>query len=181
MRALCMVAHPDDCVIFAYSLMHQLRALEWTVAYLTYCDQDARYQEMCKFWNSRSVSTQCLGYRDDHRDLEHNQCSFDTVQADVDIRATCAPHDMVLTHSSHGDYGHLHHQFVHDSVVKHHDFVITFAAPGSGTHQYQIDPTLYSMEELPLHADVVRSIHPARHKNSYHMPDNVLKTLAGRL
>lgn len=181
MRALCMVAHPDDCVIFAYSLMHQLRKLEWTVAYLTYCDQDARYQEMRRFWNFRSVSTRCLGHRDDYRDIENNRCSFDTIQADIDIRETCAHYDIVLTHSPHGDYGHLHHQFVHDSVIKHHDHVITFAAPGTGTHQYKIDPALYSMGELPLHADVVRSFHPTQHQNSYHVPDHVCKSLAGRL
>ena len=162
-----MVAHPDDCVIFAYSFIHHLRSLDWTVCYLTYTDQDPRYQELQTFWQARNISTRCLGYTDDWRDLDRGCCSFDTIQARIDIRELCGHHDLVLTHSAEGDYGHLHHRFVHDSVIRHHDCVITFAPPGKGTHHYELLHGTYSSDELPLHGYVVADFHQSRHANSY--------------
>jgi hypothetical protein len=113
------------------------------------------------------VSTQCLGYKDDYRDIENHTCSFDTEQADIDIGKICAQYDIVLTHSADGDYGHLHHIFVHESVVRHHPVVITFAAPGQGTHHFELDRTTYSISELPLHGSIVADFHRDGHRNSY--------------
>ena len=181
MRALCMVAHPDDCVIFAYSLMHHLRSLDWTVCYLTYTDRDPRYQELRSFWQERNISTQCLGYTDDWRDLNRGCCSFDTTQADIDIREVCSHYDMILTHSAAGDYGHLHHRFVHDSVTSHHNSVITFAPPGKGTHYYELPHGTYSLDELPLHGSVVADFHQSRHANSYLVSPRAQALLGGLL
>ena len=77
MKAMVMVAHPDDCVIFAYSFMHQYRQLDWTVCYLTYTESDARGHEFAEFWQRRGVATKFLGYVDDYRDIEANKISFD--------------------------------------------------------------------------------------------------------
>jgi hypothetical protein len=55
MKAMAMVAHPDDCVIFAYSFMHHHKHLDWTVCYLTYTEQDARGREFAEFWQRRGA------------------------------------------------------------------------------------------------------------------------------
>jgi LmbE family N-acetylglucosaminyl deacetylase len=39
MKALCLVAHPDDCVIFAYSYIYNHPEHNWTIGYLTYTAQ----------------------------------------------------------------------------------------------------------------------------------------------
>jgi hypothetical protein len=71
----------------------------------------------------------------------------------------------VLTHDEHGDYGHIHHQVVHDAV-KHHPRLVTFAKPGQGT-TYTVPPGTYTLDELPMHGEIVASFHSQDHKNSY--------------
>ena len=80
MKAMAMVAHPDDCVIFAYSFIHHYPQFDWTVCYLTYTEHDARGCEFAKFWRARGVATNFLGYIDDYHDLETGVCSFDTAK-----------------------------------------------------------------------------------------------------
>jgi hypothetical protein len=48
-----------------------------------------------------------------------------------------------------------------------HDHVITFAPPGTGTHDYEIDPPDYDHTQLPLHWEVIRGFHAQSHRNSY--------------
>ena len=81
MKALCLVAHPDDCVIFAYSFMHNHPELHWTICYLTYTEQDPRGAELAEFWSRRRIPTQFLGYVDDYRDIENCRLSFDAGEA----------------------------------------------------------------------------------------------------
>jgi LmbE family N-acetylglucosaminyl deacetylase len=167
MRALCMVAHPDDCVIFAYSLIHHYPNLDWTICYLTYTEKDPRGEEIAKFWDKRNIRTEFLGNIDDWHDIEKVSCSFDTVQACVDIRERCGNHEIIVTHDANGDYGHVHHKFVHDSVPADHPHVIYFAPPRAGTHVYSLPVDAYSLDELPLHRDVVEPFHARGHTNTY--------------
>ena len=168
MKAVCMVAHPDDCVIFAYSLIKHFSNLAWHIGYLTYQHSDARAQEFALFWNKRGITTSFLGFTDDYRDLETGQHSFDTNSARDAIHQLVRNADIVVTHDAQGDYGHPHHRFVHRCVeLLCHDHVITFAPPGAGTHHYCIDQPDYDAAELPLHYDIIKGFHSARHENSY--------------
>lgn len=170
MKAVCMVAHPDDCVIFAYSLMHNFPALNWHVSYLTYHAADERAQEFQHFWHQRGITTAFLGFVDDYRDLERDHVSIDLNLARDAVHAELHDADVVLTHDAHGDYGHPHHRFVHRCVqLLCHDHVITFAAPGTGTHHYEITDPDYDVKQLPNHYNIVRSFHVDKHCNSYCM------------
>ena len=166
MKALCLVAHPDDCVIFAYSFIFNHPGLDWTICYLTYTKNDPRGQELCRFWSRRDIATQFLGYVDDYRDISNKKISFDIIRACRDIQRICCKHDIILTHDAAGDYGHIHHKFVHDSVPTDHH-VITFAGPGSGTNTYIVPSNVYSIDELPMHGDIVAAFHCNGHINSY--------------
>lgn len=167
MKALCLVAHPDDCVIFAYSYIYNHRHYDWLIAYLTYTAQTARGKEISEFWARRGIATQFLGHVDDYHDLETRQCSFDTDLAQQQIAALAAQYDLVLTHDRHGDYGHLHHKFVHDCVITHHNMV-TFAALDSGNQSFSVPAGTYDLAELPLHADIVQTFFPqGQHRNNY--------------
>jgi LmbE family N-acetylglucosaminyl deacetylase len=170
MKAVCMVAHPDDCVIFAYSFMHHFRSMQWTVAYLTYEVTDARAREFDAFWQRRGVDTRFLGFPDDYRDIEAGRPSFDTNQARDAIHDAVLGANVILTHDAEGDYGHPHHIFVNRCVqLLCHDHVITFAPPGAGTHHYAIEHPDYDADQLPLHHDVIKSFHRDQHSNSYAM------------
>ena len=166
MKALTMVAHPDDCVIFAYSFIHNHSDYEWTICYLTYCDWEPRAQEFRQFWNRRNIPTIFLGYRDDYRDIENKKISFDEAQARKEIGGIISNYDLILTHNEQGDYGHLHHVFVNQATAGHQRRV-TFAGPGQGTVKYTVDPGAYSLEELPLHRDVIAEFHSNTHTNEY--------------
>lgn len=169
MKALCMVAHPDDCVIFALSFIEAYRKLDWTIVYLTYDQDHPRAKEFRNFWNRKQIKTQFLGYNDDYRDLESNHISFDTAAAKAEIEQLVKQYDAVLTHASDGDYGHLHHAFVHDSVYSTHDHVVTFAAPNKGTHTFDAPPDSYHAKDFPLHWDIIQGFHRENHRNSYFM------------
>jgi hypothetical protein len=177
MKAMAMVAHPDDCVIFAYSFMHHYKHFNWTLCYLTYTEHDARGHEFVNFWKSRGVETKFLGYIDDYHDLETGICSFNIAHATESIKKIIKDQDLILTHDHNGDYGHLHHQFINKVVCSNHNHVVTFAGVGQGNVKYTIEPGVYSLDEFPLHKDIVSSFHQLAHVNEYAVPDRVRKIL----
>ena len=167
--ALCMVAHPDDCVIFALSYIHNHPEMNWTICYLTYSEWEPRARELEEFWQRRSIPCVFLGYVDDYRDIENKCVSFNGEQARREIGNIANRYDLVLSHDEHGDYGHIHHQFVH-SCVQHHPRLVTFAKRDQGTVTLSVPPGTYTIDELPLHGSVIQGFHSLEHKNSYKEP-----------
>ena len=166
MKAICMVAHPDDCVIFGYSYIHNHLEHDWTIGYLTYTAQDPRGAELAAFWRKRGIDCVFLGFEDDWHDNEAGQLlKWSGPDAQTDCWNLCKDYELVLTHDQHGDYGHIHHCVVHDAV-KHHPRLITFARPGQGT-TYSIPSGTYGLYELPMHGSVIAGFHSEEHKNSY--------------
>lgn len=174
MKALCIVAHPDDCVIFAYSYIYNHPDLNWTVCYLTYTEDSPRGHEFSKFWSARNVATKFLGFIDDYEDQKTQQLNFwYGLDAEAECWDVAKDFDLVLTHDAEGDYGHIHHRVVHNSV-KHHPNLITFAPPGKGNKSFTVPLTAYNLAELPLHADIIKSFHQNTHANSYNTnKDNI--------
>jgi LmbE family N-acetylglucosaminyl deacetylase len=166
MKAICMVAHPDDCVIFGYSFIHNHPEYQWTICYLTYTANDPRGQEFVNFWGRRNCNTKFLGYVDNWHDIENGHISFNEDSAYADIQSAIADCDLVLTHNAEGDYGHIHHVFVNRATANHPKLV-TFAGPGQGTVKYTIEPGVYSLDEFPLHQEIVAGFHPTTHTNEY--------------
>lgn len=158
MKALCMVAHPDDCVIFGYHFMHHV-PLDWHICYLTYHTDSARASELGNFWHRRGITTQFLGCPDQWADTLLQQLHFDTEYYKQQILSCVNSHALVLTHNVDGDYGHIHHKFVHECVAASEVPQVYFASDFNHTLQLQIDPDLYDLTELPMHAAVIRQIH----------------------
>ena len=103
---MALVAHPDDCVIFAYSFMHHHSDLDWTVCYLTYTEQDARGREFADFWSRRNIKTKFLGFTDSWDHVKNGTLGFDSEQATKAIKQIIKDQDLILTHNHLGDYGH---------------------------------------------------------------------------
>ena len=170
MKALCLVAHPDDCVIFALSYIHNHPELDWTIGYLTYTAADPRGEEMFAFWQRRGINTVFLGFEDHWQDDEQKQFTRWHSKAAVEACWNLAQdYYLILTHDADGDYGHIHHQLVHRAVERHHN-VVTFAPHNQGTVTLTVPPGTYTLDELPLHGDIIQSFHIEQHKNSYKEP-----------
>ena len=177
MKAVAMVAHPDDCIIFAYSFMHAHPELDWTICYLTYQADDYRGSELKVFWDKRNIKTKFLGYVDDWHDIENKKISFDEARAWIDVQEAVNDHDIVLTHDADGDYGHLHHVFVHNAVLDWHPSAVTFAGIGKGNAKYTVPAGTYTLDELPEHGSVIAGFHKDQHANEYFIPDTVKELL----
>lgn len=150
-----MVAHPDDCIILAGGFIQKYNnIINFDICYLTYQNQDSRAQELANFWSARKTATEFLGYVDDYRDMEQG-ISFNASQAESDINRVVKNYDLVVTHAKDGDYGHIHHKFVHDIVAKTSIPKVYFA----NTEVYNnkiVEKSWYTLEEIPLHSDVVK-------------------------
>jgi LmbE family N-acetylglucosaminyl deacetylase len=177
MRALAMVAHPDDCVIYAYGFLQAHQNLDWTICYLTYTATDDRGREISEFWQRRGITTEFLGYYDTYMDMETDCISFDTKQAATDIMSVIQNFDLVLTHDHRGDYGHIHHKFVNHIVCNNHNTVVTFATAGQGNVKYHVAPGSYNLDDLPVHQEVIMGVHPDLHVNEYFISERVAKIL----
>lgn len=172
-----MVAHPDDCVIFAYSFIYNNPQFDWTIGYLTYTANSDRGAELAKFWSARNISTEFLGFVDDYRDIKEGQVSFNSEAAKSAISLLVKQYDLVLTHNEAGEYGHIHHCFVHESAKNNIKHLVTFADVDSGNVSYQVPSTAYSSDELPKHRDIVKSFHKNEHKNDYRVQQQTLNII----
>lgn len=169
MKALCLVAHPDDCIIFAYSYIYHHPEHDWTIGYLTYTERDPRGAELKAFWAKRGIECVFLGFEDHWEDNEKQKLTrWYGLDAEVECWRLACGYNLILTHDEHGDYGHIHHRLVHNAVAFHHN-VVTFAKPGEGT-TYSIPPGVYSLDELPQHGKIIAGFHRTEHKNSYKEP-----------
>ena len=166
MKALCMVAHPDDCVIFGYSYIYNHQHLDWTIGYLTYQPTDPRAREITDFWLRRHINCVFLGFEDHWHDNEQQQFTrWDPNDAMAACQHLVKHYDIVLTHGSQGEYGHIHHKLVHRAVNTHNCCVL-FCDLGQGP-VYSVPREAYSLDELPMHREVIQGFHRFQHRNSY--------------
>jgi len=154
--ALAIVAHPDDCIIFALPFIEQQTKFKWHIAYLTYTHVDPRAQEVSKFWEQRNVTTEFLGFVDDYKDQQTQQLNFwNEADAVQNIHRVINTHQpcLVLTHNKDGDYGHIHHRTVHNAVSQLPVPQIYFASTFNLTDIYLAKE--YDVDSLPLHKEVI--------------------------
>jgi LmbE family N-acetylglucosaminyl deacetylase len=164
MKAVCIVAHPDDCIIYGLGYIVAHSGYDWRICYLTYKHNHQRSIEMSNFWKKRSITTTSLGFYDGKNDFELNTISFNTVAARTFILNEIKSADIVLTHNANGEYGHPHHKFVHD-CCKDHSGLVVFAKQGQA---YTVPKDYYTLDELPMHAkSISQFVNTANHTNCY--------------
>lgn len=153
-KALCVVAHPDDCVIFAKPFIDTHKEFDWKILYLTYTGYEPRGKEIAEYWATQGVVTVHLGFTDDYHDMLNDQLSFNHEQAAREIVNICKPYDLVLTHNPDGDYGHIHHKFVSQCVNATGKPVVHFASYGQENLTCGAS-TNVDLSLLPLHKEVI--------------------------
>lgn len=164
MKALCLVAHPDDCIIFGLGYILAHPEYNWRICYLTYRLNSPRGREIADFWATRNIPVDFLGFRDDPSDIKTNQLSFDPVMANNFIAQEIRSANLVLTHGAAGEYGHIHHKFVHD-CCRHHANLVTFAQKGVA---YAVPSNYYRSTDLPIHGVYIKDfVDPANQINYY--------------
>jgi len=152
MRAQVLVAHPDDCVIFARPFVDAHPDYEWSIVYLTYDYDDIRAMEISKYWNARNITTKFLGFIDNYTDIENNELSFSAELAESAIKKAVDA-DLILTHFEDGDYGHIHHKFVNTVANKIDVPKVYFASTFNYTDEYVTTPL--DLDQFPLHRTVI--------------------------
>ena len=167
MNAVLVVAHPDDCVIFAWPCIKYKSAWNWRIVYLTYNKHDARAQEASAFWDSQGISTEFLGFEDHYRDLEQGEITtFNKTVAKTRLHMAIDTADVILTHNPDGDYGHIHHQFVNACVVELNIPAIYFASTHNCDTVIKDQPT-FDISMWPLHKEVIEGFQD-RHIGRYY-------------
>ena len=126
-RAVCLVAHPDDCVIFGWHFIRSHPGHEWSIRYLILADDSPRVEEMRGYWARHGIDVASLALPHDPppSDVTSGRCSIPERQAREAIAAAIGGHDLVLSHGEAGEYGHPHHRFLHRILV---DLGIPFVA-----------------------------------------------------
>ena len=155
MRAYCVVAHPDDCVIFARPYIDNHPQYSWRIVYLTYQHLDQRAQEMTRYWIKRGVGVQFLGFIDDYTDQQTQQFNFwDPLAAEGVLQQAVEGASLILTHNADGDYGHIHHKLVHGALCQMDVPKVYFASTFNYNTRYIAKGDL-PLDEFPLHRDVI--------------------------
>lgn len=157
MKALVLVAHPDDCVIFASGYMDAHPEHTWTIVYLTHWWWHKRGREMARYWRRRGIKTKFLGFKDHGRDLGTNTLlTWPEVDALQVLRRAAKGYELILTHNAEGEYGHPHHRVIHKAVKDFPVPKVYFSLdPNDLTYPLNI-----GLVELPRHAESIR-IHAA--------------------
>lgn len=154
MRAVALVAHPDDCVIFAWPFIEAHPEFEWTIVYMTYNFFSPRAKEVQTYWARRGISTTFLGMQDDWQYVKNGELGFDPEIASVDIVNAASKYDLILTHYEDGDYGHVHHKFVNTVANRIGKPKVYFASTFNYNTEYVVKEAV-AVDELPLHKTVI--------------------------
>jgi hypothetical protein len=157
-KVAILVAHPDDCVIFAWPFVEAHPEFDYTVIYLTYTIQSDRGLELSKYWERRNIPTRFLGFLDDWEYVKNGQLGFDPAIAESAILESLTGFDLVVTHNNDGDYGHPHHKFVSACADKIGIPKVYFASTFNYNQQYAVKNSV-NIDELPLHQEVIEQFH----------------------
>lgn len=168
MRAMAFVAHPDDCVIYAWPFIEAHPEFRWEIVYLTNKSDSARAREVAEYWQHRNTPVKFLGFPDDWNHVKNGQLGFDPDQALEKIKETLtAP--LILTHNPDGDYGHVHHVFASQAANHVLGFKVYFASTFNRNVECLVREQV-NIAELPLHAAVVSDHDLSR--GYYYLPDD---------
>lgn len=104
-KGLCLVAHPDDCVMFAQAFIEEHKNINWTIVYLTHQATSSMGKEITAYWNAAGVDTRFLEFQD------KIPLSYENEQVAVlsKLIGLGTEFDIVLTHNAVGEYKHVHH------------------------------------------------------------------------
>ncbi len=114
MKALIVMAHPDDSFIFGHNIRQATPHIEWHDLCATYGHRTARGKEFlaaCKVLKSRGIQ---LALDDDYQ----GTLTEDTALLVENIyQQLHNGYNYLVTHNPNGEYGHRHHRELHKHTM----------------------------------------------------------------
>ena len=120
LRALIIVAHPDDETLFMGGTIAKMRRWRWTILCVTDCDprynhrRVSELKRVCALYRAcgANISFEAMGMRKRNGILS----SFSIRRGLTKYLDSNDSYDIVFTHNRDGEYGHASHKAVHRAV-----------------------------------------------------------------
>lgn len=145
MKAICIIAHPDDCIIYARPLIEATPSIEWTIMYMTHKKDNLRGIEVAKYWKDKHLIF--LEHNDDYSDHVLGRTKIPTKVVKKQIQNIIHNYDILLTHGPDGEYGHIHHKLVNTITNDLDIFKVVF----SNSPNLTVEAKPLDLDLLPLH------------------------------
>lgn len=114
LKALAIVAHPDDETIWMGGTILKNKNWRWTIFSLCRkndLDRASRFKKVCDFYGAKGI----LGDLDDEK---LKPISIEEIVEKIKIYLKEKKFDYIFTHGENGEYGHLRHIEIHLAVKK---------------------------------------------------------------
>ena len=111
MRALAIVAHPDDETLWMGNQILKNK-YDWTI--LSLCrandkDRHPKFLNVCSYYNAKPIITNL-------EDDELKPVDIKEIMGLIDKNLNNKDYDVMYTHGKKGEYGHIRHKEVHQAV-----------------------------------------------------------------
>lgn len=112
-KALIIVAHPDDETIWMGGFILKHKNWDWTI--LSLCrkhdkDRAPKFKKVCNFYKAKS-------FMDNLNDTNRKPANIERIIKKIKKHIK-NNYDLIFTHNSNGEYGHIRHKEAHQAVMK---------------------------------------------------------------
>lgn len=114
MKALAIVAHPDDETIWMGNQILRNKSWKWTIFSLCRVndkDRCPKFLDVCSYYNAKPIITNM-------EDDVLNPINIDKIIELIDKYLKDKEFGVIYTHGENGEYGHIRHKEVHQAVEK---------------------------------------------------------------